>query len=172
MDVVSRQIEREIANAQRHYRFLGITAPEGAHARQQFLHCKRLRQIIVSSKLQPGYSIIHSAARGEQQYTACEVLRAEALQHLEAIDSRKTDIEHDEIERRLSHFVQGGFAIVNCFRIVASLGQRTSDFPRHSDFIFDDQHTHGLETDGKLCSEQMIVIARTTRFMLKTILQF
>jgi hypothetical protein len=80
--------------------------------------------------------------------------------------------QHDEVERRLSHFFQGGFAIVNCFRIVAGLGQRRSNLPRHSDLIFDDQDTHGLETDGKLCSEQMIVIARTTRFMLKTILQF
>src|SRR5207247_5455991 len=124
------------------------------------------------SKLQPGYSIIHSAARGEQQYTACEVLRAEPLQHLEAIDSRKTDIEHDEVERRLSHFVQGGFAIVNCFRIVAGLGQRRSDFPRYSGFIFDDQDTHGLETDGKLCGKQMIVLARTGGFMLKAILHF
>jgi hypothetical protein len=55
---------------------------------------------------------------------------------------------------------------------VAGLGQRRSDLPRHNDFIFDDQDTHGLETDGKLCSEQMIVIARTSRFMLKIILQF
>jgi hypothetical protein len=32
------------------------------------------------------------------------VLRAEAVQHLEAIDSRQADIEHDQIERRLFHF--------------------------------------------------------------------
>jgi len=172
VNIVSSQVEREITNAQRHHRFLWVTAPEGAHARQQFLHCKRLRQIIVSSKLQPGYSIIYGAARGEQQYTACEVLLAKALQHLEAIDPGQADIEHDEVERRLSHLFQGGFAIVNCFRIVAGLGQRRSDLPRHSDFIFDDQDAHGLETDGKLCGKQMIVLARTSRFMLKAILQF
>ncbi len=172
VNIVSSQVEGEIANAQRHYRFLGITAPERARARHQFLHCKRLRQIIVSSKLQPSYSIIHSAARGEQQYTACEVLRAEALQHLEAVDTGQADIEHDEVKRRLSHFVQSGFAIVNCFRIVASLSQRRSDLPRHSDFIFDDQDAHGLETNGELRSKQMIVIARAGGFMLKIILQF
>ena len=100
------------------------------------------------------------------------MLCAEALQYLEAVDSRQADIEHDEVKRRLSHFVQRGFAIVNCFRIVAGLGQRRSNLPRHSDFIFDDQDAHGLETDGKLCGKQMIVLARTGGFMLKAILQF
>ena len=107
------------------------------------------------------------------QYTACEVLRAQALQHLKPSIPRKADIEHDEIERRLSATSsKGGFAIVNCFRIVTGLSQRRSNLPRHSDFIFDDQDAHGLETDGKLCSEQMIVIAEAGGFMLKTILQF
>ena len=53
MNVVRSQVEREIANAQRHYRFLWVTAPEGAHAGQQFLHCKRLRQIITRSFTSP-----------------------------------------------------------------------------------------------------------------------
>ena len=65
------------------------------------------------------------------------MLRPQPLQHLKAVDSGQADIEHDEIERRLSHFVQSRFAVVNCFWIVARLGQCRRDLPRHEEFIFD-----------------------------------
>ena len=71
------------------------------------------------------------------------MLRAEAPQNLEAVDSRQADIEHDQVERRLVDFIQSSFAIVNCFRIMASLGQRRSDLPRHRPFIFNNQDSHG-----------------------------
>src|SRR6266550_68491 len=57
-------VESEIADAQGQNGFLGITPPQRADAGHQFLHGKWLGQIIVSSKLQPSYSIIDSAACG------------------------------------------------------------------------------------------------------------
>src|SRR5215475_165460 len=58
------------------------------------------------------------------------------------------------------------------------LGQCCSNLPRHRKLIFNDQDSHGfignfgrLEADGKLCSEQMVVLARSGGFMLETVLQ-
>ena len=107
------------------------------------------------------------------------MLRAQASQQFEAVDSRQPDIEHDQVERLLTHFVQCGFAAMNCFRIVTILSQCRSDLSRHGHFIFNNQDSHGflqevrwLKAHGKLGGQQMIVLIRRGRFMLKTVLQF
>ena len=64
VNIVGCEVESEIADAQGQNGFLGITPPQRADAGHQFLHGKWLGQIIVSSKLQPSYSIIDSAACG------------------------------------------------------------------------------------------------------------
>ena len=68
---------------------------------------------------------------------------------------------------------------MNGFRIMTILGQRCGDLPRHRQLIFNDQNFHKfignigpLETDGKLCSQQMVVLAGKSRFVLVTVLQF
>jgi hypothetical protein len=62
---------------------------------------------------------------------------------------------------------------------VTVLSQCRSDLPRHGKLIFNDQDFHefignigSLEADGKLCSQQMVVLARRSGFMLETVLQF
>src|SRR4029453_2515670 len=83
------------------------------------------------------------------------------------------------MKRPLGQFLQRGFPTVNDFRIMTVLGQCCDDLPRHWKFIFNDQDSHEsirnigcLEADGKLGSQQVVVTARSRRFMLKTILQF
>jgi hypothetical protein len=101
------------------------------------------------------------------------------LQQLETIDSRQANIEHDEVEWSLANLVQRGFATINCGRIVTALGQCRGDLPRHGDFIFNNQDSHGyvwniggLKPHGKLRGQQVIVVVRSSGFMLKTVLQF
>ena len=59
------------------------------------------------------------------------------------------------------------------------LGQCCGDLPRHGKLIFNDQNSHefignigSLEADGKLCSQQVVVLAGSSGFMLVTVLQF
>ena len=68
---------------------------------------------------------------------------------------------------------------MNGLRIMTVLGQCCGDLPRHWKFIFNDQDFHkfignigSLEADGKLCSQQMVVLAGSSGFMLVTVLQF
>src|SRR5438876_2175956 len=68
---------------------------------------------------------------------------------------------------------------MNGFRIMTVLGQRRGDLPRHGKFIFNDQDSHvfngnigRLEADSKLCSQQVVIFARSSGFMLVTVLQF
>src|SRR5437763_303950 len=106
------------------------------------------------------------------------MLRAQASQKFEAVDSRQPNIEHDQVERSTVHCLQRGFAAVNGFRIVTVLGQRRSDLPRDGHLIFNNQNSHGfvkevrwLKTDGKLGGQQMIVLIRASGLMLETVLQ-
>jgi hypothetical protein len=59
------------------------------------------------------------------------------------------------------------------------LGQCCGDLPRHGKLIFNDQDSHRfksnigrLEADGKLRSQQVVILARSSGFMLITVLQF
>ena len=59
------------------------------------------------------------------------------------------------------------------------LGQCCGDLPRHGKLIFNDQDSHEfignigrLEADRKLCSQQVVILARSSGFMLETVLQF
>ena len=107
------------------------------------------------------------------------MLGTQPSQQLEPIDSRQANIEHDQVERPLAHFVQRGLATMNCCRIVTVLGQRHGDLACHGHFIFNNQDSHGyvgniggLKPKGKLRGQQMIVLSRSSGFMLKTVLQF
>jgi hypothetical protein len=59
------------------------------------------------------------------------------------------------------------------------LGQCCGDLSRHGKLIFNDQDSHEfignigrLEADGKLCSQQVVVLPRSSGLMLVTVLQF
>ena len=71
------------------------------------------------------------------------MLGTQPPQQLEAVNSRQANVEHEEIERFLAHFVQRGLATVNHFRIVTVFGQRRGDLPGHWNFIFNNQDSHG-----------------------------
>ena len=100
------------------------------------------------------------------------MLRAQAPQHFEAVESREANVEHDQIEGSCAGLIQSRLAIVYDNRIVSGFSQRRCNLPRHSNFIFDNEDAHGkaLETDRELCSEQMIVAVSATGFVLETIL--
>jgi hypothetical protein len=136
VNIMRRQVEREIGDTQGEDWFFRIPTPKRAHAGDQFTHGKWLRQIIIGPELQPTHAIVDSAACGQQQYTTGEMLGTQPTQQLETVHSRQTNIEHEEIEGFLAHFVQSGLATVNHFRIVTVLGQRSGDLPGHWNFIF------------------------------------
>lgn len=144
VNIVRCQIEREIAYPQLHYWLLRIPAAKRANARQQFADGKGLGQIIVGSELQTSYPVVDSAACGQQQYTAGEMLRPQASQHFEPVDSRQAHVEHNQVEWVFGCLVQRGFASVNSFRIVTILGQCRGDLPGYGNFIFNNQDSHSL----------------------------
>src|SRR3954447_24470429 len=99
MNIMRAKIKCEISDAQRHYGFFRVTAPQRAHTSDELAHCERLRQIIIRSKLQSSYAVIDSAAGGEQQHAGDEMLPAQPSQNLEPIDSGQANIKHDKVER-------------------------------------------------------------------------
>src|SRR5262249_30288374 len=99
---------------------------------------------------------------------------AQSTEQLEAIHSRKTDVDHDQIKNAFGSGVQRCFTVVNYNRVMLRLHQRRADSSRQRNVIFDNQNMHDrdlLKTDGELCGENVIVVAQAGGFVLKTVLQ-
>jgi len=99
--------------------FFRIATSEGTHACQQFLHSEWLRQIIVSPELQSTDTISYLTPRSQNENPARDVAGAQKAQQFETIHSRETDIEHNQIERRVHCLAQCFLSIVSHNRIVS-----------------------------------------------------
>src|SRR5215813_6666945 len=74
-------------------------APEKrSHSRFELGERERLRQIVFGAEIEPVHAIFDRVARGENENHRRGVSRAQAAQHLEAIEIGQPDVEHDEIE--------------------------------------------------------------------------
>ena len=150
MCFVIREIEGQISDAQLQCRFFRITPTERSHAREQFLHREWLRQIIIRAELQSSHPIVEFAARRQHQNPARNTIGAHSPQHFKTVDTRKTDIEHDEIESGLLRFTQSGFAVTNHHRIMPCLSKSRRYVPREARFIFNNKNPHE-SADGAIC---------------------
>src|SRR5450432_661871 len=56
-------LQSKVSYLELDWRFLRKAAAERAHSRYQFLHRKRLRQVIIRPESKPGYAIAHLAPR-------------------------------------------------------------------------------------------------------------
>jgi hypothetical protein len=79
----------------------GPVRRSSAHARLQLLHVERLHQIVVGAGVQPVDPIADRIARGQHQDRHAIAQPAQPTAHLQAIDPRQTDIEHDRVRHRL-----------------------------------------------------------------------
>jgi hypothetical protein len=118
-------------------RFLGKTSPERAHSRDEFLHGKRLREIIIRAQSEAGHPIPHLATRGQDKDTSSHFCRAQTSEHFEAIHPRQHHIEHDEIVLLRLRLSQRGFAVVDDGRLMASFSEGARDMLRKANFVFD-----------------------------------
>jgi hypothetical protein len=143
---VVHQIESEIGDAQFQNRLFGITTPERVYAGDQFRHGKWLRQVIIRAQLQSSHAIFHFAARGEHQSASGNVAGPDSTQHLEAVDSRQTYIEYNQIKWRFKRAVHRSLAVVDRNRGVTGLSQRRGNPARQWKIIFDDKDAHEFKT--------------------------
>ena len=93
-------------------------AHERADARQQFLHCERLGQVIIRAVVQTLYAVVHFGFGRQQQYGGCDVVRPNVPQNLETGHLRHHDIEDDAVVSVLPDKRERFFSVVRGIHII------------------------------------------------------
>lgn len=103
---------------------------------------KRLRQVIVRSRIKPGYLLGDLAASRQDEHLGLTVNFPQRPKHRHAIRSRKVQIEHDEIEAldgEKIHSISPVVAIVNA---VGKAPQAAHNRIAKRPLVFNNQNAH------------------------------
>jgi hypothetical protein len=142
-EFIVRQVEDEVGNLELERWGFRKPAAESADSCHQFLHGKRLCQIIVGPESETIHSIGQFTARRQNQNPAVNMGLAQAAQNLKTINSREHDIEHDQVEPSFAGGPESGLSVVNNDGVVAGGNQSARDMAGKPDFIFYDEYMHG-----------------------------
>src|SRR5918999_3615270 len=75
-----------------------LAAKPDAYPREQFLEAKRLRHVVVRPALEAGNHLGRRVAGCEDDDRYRRTLRAQRLEHLQPVASRKSKVENQEVE--------------------------------------------------------------------------
>src|SRR6266496_360821 len=117
-------------------------ADERPHARFQLGERERLRDVVVGSEVEAAHAIRLGFVSGKDQDAAGVVVAAQLAQHLEPVDARKTDVEHDKV---IVFFRAGPQRKLARFRVIHGVGrlpERSHQPVRQRIVVFDDQDSH------------------------------
>ena len=85
---------------------------DGVDPREEFLHGKRLGEIIICAGFQPFHAILHVAACGENQDPRRAVCTTELVQNRKAVEAGQVEVEDDEIRGILERRRQACVTVV------------------------------------------------------------
>ncbi len=83
------------------------------------------------------------------------MIRAQSLQHREAVEPRQIDVQNDEIGRMLECRLQPFRAVVARDRVVLGPLQLSSDLPGQLPIVLDYEHTHVSFSARSLFADQL-----------------
>src|SRR5439155_17481927 len=98
--------------------------------------------VVVRSEVEAAHAVRLGVVGGQDEDAAGMIVAAQLAQHLEPVDARKTDVEHDEV---IVFFRAGPQRKLARFRVihgVARLSQRSYQPVRQRIVVFDDQNSH------------------------------
>ena len=144
MQFIIDQVEREIRHLQLDRRLFGITAPKSGDPRDQLLHRKRLRQIIVRSEREPIHSIVQFTARRQDEDATIDMRLAQLAQDFKAVDSRQHDVEHNQLVSGLLRLAQSRLPLMHHKHVMPLRGQGPRDVPGKPNFIFHNEDMHTI----------------------------
>ena len=125
-DLVSANVHDEVGVAQRLIRVC-VTAPqESTHPRHQFLIGERLDQVVIGARVQAANPVADpiQGCEHEDRHVA---RGAQSLGDLDAVDSGKKQVEHNQIQGPCGGLVQCGAAILRDIHDVSFVRQGPMD---------------------------------------------
>ena len=137
-----RSIQAKVSHLQNHRPFDRPAPCQRANPRDQLDERKRLHQVVVGTRVQPGDAVVDGVTGGQHQHARPHVLLAKSPADLEAIRARQHDVEHDDVvgrSRRPDHRV---WAIAHDVHGDPFELQPLTENRGHLHIVVDDQHAH------------------------------
>ncbi len=100
------------------------TANQRAQARQQLLHAKRLRHVVVGAAVDSLHLLVPASARGQHEHGHRLAGFAPAAEQRQAIDLRQAEVEHDGVVAFVVAEQIGAFAVGGVIDGVACASER------------------------------------------------
>ena len=121
----------------------GLDAPQQrAQAREQLAQGERLDQVVVGAGIEAGDAVVDRVARGEHEDRRAVAGLAHAPAHLEAVDVRHGDVEHDGVDLLAGDAVERLAAVLGEGHVVALEGQRPLHRRAQRRLVVDHQDSH------------------------------
>src|SRR6266851_6992082 len=135
-------IDAEAAETQLGALYRLAATDERAHTRFQLGEREGFGDVVIGSEVEAAHAVRLGVVGGQDQNAAGVVVAAQLTQHLEPVDARKTDVEHDKV---IVFFRAGPQRELARFRVihgVARLSQRSYEPVRQRIVVFDYQNSH------------------------------
>jgi len=118
------------------------TAHQRANTREQLGEGERLDKIVVGAAVETGDPILQRVARREDEHGCLDTLAAQRGENLQAVATRKAEIQKDQVERlrrdAKERILAGPFNDYLIALAFEALTQRVGNLL----FVFDDKHSH------------------------------
>src|SRR5438105_12881002 len=112
---------------------------QGLHAREQLAEAERLAQVVVGAELQTEDLVaLHPLGRQHQDGSG-RALLSHLLEQLVAVEARKHDVEHDQVDVQLERHAQAGLAVLGDAHLVAVPAQVEAEPEGDGAVVFDDE---------------------------------
>jgi hypothetical protein len=106
-------------------------------------------RVVIRAELEPDDAVHVVPARGEHQHGHRRA-RADRAQHIEAVDTRKHDVEHGELVGAGERAIQGAHAVGLGIEGEALPREVFSDHLRELHVVVDEQHAcHAVRGSGR-----------------------
>ena len=124
------------------------TAPERAQASQQLFERERLHEIVVGAAIQRADPVADPVARTDHQHRRVDPLAAQLPAHVEAVQSRQHQIQHDGIVVCGAGLIESGQAIFSEVDDMVIFAEALQHEPADGPIVFDQEqpHARGLPT--------------------------
>ena len=101
----------------------------GSYPSKKLLHGKWLRQVVIRTGIQSGYTVVYLRPGGQQQYRRDTIGRTDLPQNLNPAFLWHHDIQNNQVVSVLKGMCRGLFAVINRIYFISLMLQGNSDDP-------------------------------------------
>jgi D-alanyl-D-alanine carboxypeptidase/D-alanyl-D-alanine-endopeptidase (penicillin-binding protein 4) len=154
---VLERVELDVGVAQRLAALAGAATQQRPQTREQLFERERLDEVVVGAGVEPAHAVGHRVARGQHEDRRAVTGRAQPPAHLEAVDVRHQQVEHERVRGPVGQRLQRLGAVGGQLRVVALEPQRSIDGFAHRGLVVDDQDAHAVMVSAE--AESVVRVA-------------